>query len=435
MLRDELTTRPRTHIDKVAAEHPVSRSGSHVIQRALRRQDALNSAGLKESHQMTDVFVSYATADRSTAMSIVEALESQKLRVFWDRSIPAGKKWPDVLHHRLNDAQCVLVLLTRESLKSSWVTYEASVALQRRTLVPLLLDPDINPNRDLPEMYRDLHVASISPDRESLRTAGLQQPWVRAVRELVRQGTRRRLLLVGGTALLTLFVLLVAFYAAVTLHNSIVEWQAGIRYLERGPYSKAENERLKSAIRGATSIKLLVGNANSFASNFREDLAIFFKNRTNRMYVLVADPDSEFYKNMMTMTTKGIGQDSRAVAADEAKLYFSKRAILGVAGDSTDSVEFRQYETQFRLPMILVDKKYCFLTLRLTPDQAPESIRIELGSLSAGTPLEQTVALMLKSLGFLLSPSTEINPNIESCERHFNEVWMDSKRLTDAISP
>ena len=124
---------------------------------------------------------------------------------------PTRKKWPDVLQQRLSNAKCVLVLLTRESLKSSWVTYEASVALQRGTLVPLLLDPDINPNRDLPEMYRDLHVASMSPHGEFLRTAGLQEPWVKAIRELVRQGTRRRSLLFAGIALLTLFVLLASF--------------------------------------------------------------------------------------------------------------------------------------------------------------------------------------------------------------------------------
>jgi hypothetical protein len=376
---------------------------------------------------VTDVFVSYATADRAIASSIVDILKSQKWRVFSDRSIPAGKKWSDVLQQRLSSAKCVLVLLTRESLKSSWVTYEASVALQRGNLVPLLLDPDINPNRDLPEMYRDRHIASMPRDGESLCTAQLQEPWVKAIQELVRRGTRRRALFVAATALLASFVLLATFYAAVTLHNSIVEWQSGIRYLERGPYSKVENERLKSAIRGATSIDLLVVNANSFASNFREDLAIFFKNRGNRMRVLFADPHSEFYRQMMIMTTNGIEQDPKAIDADERKLDFSKRAILGVAADSVEKVQFRKYDTQFRLPMILVDKKYCFLTLRLPPDQAPESIRIELASPSAGTPLEQTAAHTLKSLGLLLSPSTQINPNVESCERHFEEVWKYSK--------
>lgn len=376
---------------------------------------------------MTDIFVSYATADRPAASAVVEALERLGWGVFWDRSIPAGKKWSDVLQQRLNGARCVLVLLTRDSLKSSWVTYEASVALQRRTLVPLLLDPDINPYRDLPEMYRDLHVASMPPDSDSLRNVGLQEPWVKAIRDLVRQGVRQRNILVGASISSVLLGLVACFYGAVTGHNAIVEWQAGLRYIERGPYSKAENERLKAAIRGATSIDLLVVNANSFSSNFREDLAVFFRGPGKKMRVLLSDPATEFYQEMMVMTTRGIGVDKKAIDADKGKLEFSKRAILASAGESASSVEFRQYNTQFRLPIILVDKKYCFLTLRLTPDQAPETLRFELASPSAGTPIEQTVAGTLKTFGQFLSPSTQTDANVESCVRHFEEVWINGR--------
>jgi TIR domain len=373
---------------------------------------------------MTDVFVSYVNADRSIASSIVEALESQKWRVFWDRSIPAGKKWPDVLRQRLSNAKCVVVLLTRASLKSSWVTYEASVALQRRTLVPLLVDPDINPNRDLPEMYRDIHVVSIPPDRGLPRSTGFQEPWIKATRDLVRQGTVRHSLLVAGTVLLALFVFLAAFYGAVTLHNSIVEWQTGIRYVERGPFSKAENERLKGAIRGASSIDLLAVNASSLTSAFREDFAIFLKNPSHHMRVLFASPESDFYQEMMLITTKGIGKNAKAIAGDKLRLETSRQAIIGESGTS---VQFRLYNTQFRMPLILVDRKYCFVTVRLTPDQAAESIRLELAKVSAGAPAEQIIARALRSLSFLFSPSSEVNPGEESCEHHFDEIWKYSK--------
>jgi hypothetical protein len=378
-----------------------------------------------------DVFVSYSTVDRPLALSVVRALESRKWRVFWDRGIPPGKKWQDVLQHRLSKARCVLVLLTRDALKSSWVTYEASVALQRRMLVPLLLDPSIDPYRDLPEMYRELHIASMPPDSEVLSTVGPNVPWIKSIGELIQQGKRRYLLRIGGMSLLVLFTCLSILYIAVTLHDSTVEWQSGIRYVERGPYSKVENERLKGAIRGATSIDLLVVNANSFASNLREDLAIFFQNPNSRMRVLFADPHSEFYREMMSMTTRGISEDAQAIDADEKKLYFSKRAILAAAGDSKDRVEFREYNTSFRLPVILIDKKYCFVTLRLTPDQAQESIRIELGSPTAGTPLERDVAQTLRSMSFLLAPSTQTNSNVASCENHFNELWKYSKPFPD----
>lgn len=127
------------------------------------------------------------------------------------------------------------------------------------------------------------------------------------------------------------------------------------------------------------------------------------------------------------MTTRGIEEDPKAVASDETKLNFSKQAIRAVANDSADQVHFREYDAEFRVPIILVDKKYCFLTLRLTPDQAPESIRIELADPSEGTRFEQNVAQTLKSLSLFLSPSTQVDASVESCERHFEEIWKRSK--------
>ncbi|HEV7914204.1 MAG TPA: toll/interleukin-1 receptor domain-containing protein, partial [Albitalea sp.] len=62
---------------------------------------------------MTDVFISYASADRERAAVLVGALEGRGWRVFWDRGIPPGKKWHDVLRKQLYKAHCVLVLLTR----------------------------------------------------------------------------------------------------------------------------------------------------------------------------------------------------------------------------------------------------------------------------------------------------------------------------------
>jgi len=309
------------------------------------------------------------------------------------------------------------------------VTYEASVALQRRILVPLLLDPEINPYRDLPEMYRDLHVSSMPPDGDVIRAVAPQEPWIKSIRELVQTGTQRRMLMFGAGAILALFVLLSILYTSVTLHNSIVEWQAGLRYLERGPYSKVENERLKSALRNATSIDLLAVNANSFSSTFRQDLEVFFKNPNNRMRVLFADPNTDFYKEMTKMTTRGIEENPKAIAADESKLEYSRQVIRSEAKDPDDQVQFKEYDTQFRIPMIIVDHQYCFLTLRLTPDQAQETIRFELGALTAGTPLQRTVAKTLDSLGLFLSPSTQVNLNVESCQRHFDEVWKNSKRF------
>ena len=376
---------------------------------------------------MTDVFVSYASKDRSLALPVIQALERQKWRVFSDRSIPAGKTWQDVLRDQLTRAKCVVVLITRNSLESNWVTYEASVALQRRTLVPLLLDSEMNPNDDLPEMYRGLHIPTLFGDLSDLNSADRRTPWLQSIFDVIRRNSRLRLARIGGVAILAMFTIVALIYIAIASHDSIVEWQAGIRHLERGAYSKPENERLKNAIRNATLVELLVPNASSFINVFREDLTIFFKNPNSRMRVLFADPNSEFYRKMMIMTTNGIEQDAKAVTEDKAKLAFSRRVILAAAADSPQRVDFRQFDTEFRLPMILIDRNQCFVTIRMTPDQSTDTLRVELASKSAGTPLQQIQATILKSVALFLIPSVQTQDNIESCTRHFDAVWKYSR--------
>lgn len=46
---------------------------------------------------MTDIFVSYATEDRDRVRPLVEVLEAEGWDVFWDREIPPGRSWDDVI--------------------------------------------------------------------------------------------------------------------------------------------------------------------------------------------------------------------------------------------------------------------------------------------------------------------------------------------------
>jgi hypothetical protein len=376
---------------------------------------------------MTDVFVSYSAIDRAIALPVIQALERQNWRVFWDRSIPVGKKWQDVLEQQLKRAKCVVVLLTRESLKSSWVTFEASIGLEQKIMIPLIIDPSLNPQTDLPEIYRDLHVASI-PNNTDLSLATItSELWLRTIRDTIIQSSRRRLFKAGALALSILVTILTFAYITITSHNVLTMWQAGIGYLERGAFSKEENERLQLAIRNATVIDLLAPNATNFTSAFRDDLPAFLKKRDARMRVLFADPNGELYDSMMAMTNKGIERDAKARESDKGLPARSKQILLSYADYSTDKLKFRQFNTEFRAPIILIDKKYCFLTVRLTPDQAKQSLRIELASESAGTKLSQMLSSSLRSLAFFLRPSAEIEDGVESCKRHFEAVWARSK--------
>ncbi|MBV9835343.1 MAG: SUMF1/EgtB/PvdO family nonheme iron enzyme [Alphaproteobacteria bacterium] len=88
-----------------------------------------------------DIFISYTREDEKRAQLLVRALEAKGWRVFWDRTIPAGETWLDHIGVRLDAAAVVIVLWSRNSVKSEFVYSEASRARGRRALVPVLIDP------------------------------------------------------------------------------------------------------------------------------------------------------------------------------------------------------------------------------------------------------------------------------------------------------
>ena len=87
-----------------------------------------------------DVFISYAKGDRARASELASALDAQGWSVWWDRDIPPGRTFDDVIEEALTQARCVVVLWSAESLKSRWVRAEASAAAERGTLVPALIE-------------------------------------------------------------------------------------------------------------------------------------------------------------------------------------------------------------------------------------------------------------------------------------------------------
>ena len=89
---------------------------------------------------MSEIFLSYKSEDRPRAKIIAEALEQQGYSVWWDMTIPPGKTFDEVIEKALDSAKCVVVLWSRKSVLSDWVKEEASVAVKRRILLPVLID-------------------------------------------------------------------------------------------------------------------------------------------------------------------------------------------------------------------------------------------------------------------------------------------------------
>ena len=89
---------------------------------------------------MNDIFISYGSADRATAQKYADALESLGWTVWWDREIPLGKAFDQVIEEELKAARCVIVLWSRDAVQSRWVKTEAAAAVDRERLIPVLIE-------------------------------------------------------------------------------------------------------------------------------------------------------------------------------------------------------------------------------------------------------------------------------------------------------
>jgi hypothetical protein len=116
----------------------------------------------------SQVFISYAKEDRGRAEELAAQLESKGWSVWWDRQIPPGRTFDDVIEEALTQSRCVIVLWSRHSVASRWVRTEASVAADRGILVPALIE-----EVSIPLEFRRLQAANLidwhgEPDTEEL---------------------------------------------------------------------------------------------------------------------------------------------------------------------------------------------------------------------------------------------------------------------------
>ena len=61
---------------------------------------------------MSDIFISYASQDRDRVQSLVRALEREGWSVWWDRRIPTGRSFDEVIQEALDASKTVVVVWT-----------------------------------------------------------------------------------------------------------------------------------------------------------------------------------------------------------------------------------------------------------------------------------------------------------------------------------
>ena len=77
--------------------------------------------------------------------------------MWWDRTIPPGRQFDEVIEEALDSARCVVVLWSKASVASTWVKTEAAEAMRRKILVPVLIE-DVK----IPLEFRRLQAADLS---------------------------------------------------------------------------------------------------------------------------------------------------------------------------------------------------------------------------------------------------------------------------------
>lgn len=96
-----------------------------------------------------DVFVSYASEDRATVKSLVEAMEARDLRVWWDKGqITLGDRLSAKIDEGLQNSRYGVVIISLSFVVKNWPTAELRSMINRSTssgtkvILPILLGLD-----------------------------------------------------------------------------------------------------------------------------------------------------------------------------------------------------------------------------------------------------------------------------------------------------
>jgi hypothetical protein len=120
---------------------------------------------------MADVFISYARGDGDTANQLAKELESRGLSVFFDKEVlVAGTDFRQEIAQALRTARSVVVLLSANTKRSSWVQEELSSVLEQDggpKVIPVLLDGHARENWVWP-LISDRQAFDLSTRKEKL---------------------------------------------------------------------------------------------------------------------------------------------------------------------------------------------------------------------------------------------------------------------------
>ncbi len=83
---------------------------------------------MRNSAPLADIFISYASEDRTRIKPLIEQLETAGYSVWWDRDMKGGMQFSKRIEHEVTEAKVVLVAWSPAAIESRWVADEAELA-------------------------------------------------------------------------------------------------------------------------------------------------------------------------------------------------------------------------------------------------------------------------------------------------------------------
>lgn len=95
---------------------------------------------MRRALPVPDIFLSYSRTDLATTGKMAAALKAAGHDVWWDQALKSGEVYDQVTETALREARVVVVLWSKAAVGSDWVRSEATVAMQRGALMPVMIE-------------------------------------------------------------------------------------------------------------------------------------------------------------------------------------------------------------------------------------------------------------------------------------------------------
>ena len=130
---------------------------------------------------VADVFISYSRSDREYAEALAGILQKRGLAVWWDVELLPADRFPQRIVEEIESAHAVVVLWSKASVDSTWVTDEAAIGLKSKKLIQASIDGALPPPGFGIATTQIADLSSWSPDTP----AGFSQKLLEAIERLV----------------------------------------------------------------------------------------------------------------------------------------------------------------------------------------------------------------------------------------------------------